>query len=210
LLGLVPLLRSRSRLTLYWLLFPLFYFLAMIGIRARFDHYFLPLLPSLLLLSGAGIAGLFSRAGLRRWLGILLALAVVVPMATNCQGVLRRLSNDHTMTQAARWLAQQPADTGVAFEMDISALRFFAGRPHVYWPRLLGDYSLATYHALGIRYLITAHEDPQSRYRPYPEYRTRLQFYDELPRAGRLVAEFAPQPGVSGPLIRVWELSDRR
>ncbi|HEX7879115.1 MAG TPA: tetratricopeptide repeat protein, partial [Candidatus Eisenbacteria bacterium] len=188
--------------------------LALLGSwRVAFDRYFLLLLPPLAVLAGT-ILGLAprrirssDRMGLVTGL-VVLALAAGPTLVTSWQEGTRR-ARPSTRDAAAEWArgaipkgslvaAERYSIESMSDSLALLLIPFDSVEPHRYDPA----YSLPYYapfewivlsSALGDRYLSRIDEFP-----------AQSAFYDGVARHLTLVAEFRPERGRVGPLIRIF------
>jgi 4-amino-4-deoxy-L-arabinose transferase-like glycosyltransferase len=187
--------------------FVLVFYTVIAGQTLVYARYLLPLLPPLLVITGATVALLYRRLStLRAWgwrwsavVAIVLAALVAGPPAARAHGWVTARAQHSTHRLAYDWiLAHVPRTARVAIETTMNL-------PSPYYThhvRRLTDEPPEAYAAEGIEYFVVAipmpgdgGAPPAARVRPYPD----------LLGGARLLEVFPPTADHSGPLIQIYQ-----
>jgi len=205
-------LRKDRYFSLALLAFPLVYFAVIGSWKTAADHYFLPVLPFLLLFAALPLWKIFEKATLPRK-ELLLGLAAVlfiIPSIRQIRDLHIHPAMPDNRTIARAWIEENiergaaiakehitpglDADAYLSFELPLST---------VYPGETAPFYDLTLYRDFD--YVITSSE-VYKRYMSKPgEYPAHVRFYRELDEYGSLVKQFDDATG-SGPHLNIYRL----
>lgn len=210
--GIIYGVRRERGASLALLAFPIAY-LAVIGSwRTAADHYFLPVLPFLLLFAALLLSRVFEKAA-HPGKGMLPGLAAclfLIPSILQIRDLHTGPAGPDNRTVAARWI-EENIERGAAIAKEQITPRLDAGAYLIFeiplstvYPEETGPfYDLSLYS--GFDYVITSSE-VYKRYMNEPgKYPAHVRFYEDLSESGALVRQFDDETG-SGPHLNIYRL----
>ncbi len=231
--GLALALWRRTRLDLIVAPYIIVYFVYISTWKELADRYLLPLVPLLLLLAARLCVAAFrlrpaARAVLAPGLVALVVAAVVLPL-TDSIAFNRQLTRPDVRVRARTWVQENiPAGSRIASDPYGPPLVRREDRPyyasagmHPVTYRLARltlpvpgrqdvRHSFTWLRRHRVKYVIVSSAVYDRIFAAAPHYPRQVSFYERLERVGKLVHQFRPRAGESGPVIKIYRLPASR